>query len=58
MLRAVGLQDDDFGRPLIGIANTWTDTTPCNAHLRDLGEWVKEGRRANLPVDVLVINHD
>ena len=45
MLRAVGLQDDDFGRPLIGIANTWTDTTPCNAHLRDLGKWVKEGVR-------------
>ena len=45
MLRAVGLRDEDFGRPLIGIANTWTDTTPCNAHLRDLGEWVKEGVR-------------
>ena len=45
MLRAVGLRDDDFGRPLIGIANTWTDTTPCNAHLRDLGGWVKEGVR-------------
>ena len=45
MLRAVGLRDDDFGRPLIGIANTWTDTTPCNAHLRDLGEWVKDGVR-------------
>ncbi len=45
MLRAVGLQDDDFGRPLIGVANTWTDTMPCNAHLRDLGKWVKEGVR-------------
>jgi dihydroxy-acid dehydratase len=45
MLRAVGLRDEDFGRPLIGIANTWTDTTPCNAHLRDLGDWVKEGVR-------------
>jgi dihydroxy-acid dehydratase len=45
MLRAVGLKDEDFGRPLIGIANTWTDTTPCNAHLRDLAEWVKEGVR-------------
>jgi dihydroxy-acid dehydratase len=45
MLRAVGMRDDDFGRPLIGIANTWTDTTPCNAHLRELGEWVKEGVR-------------
>ena len=45
MLRAVGLRDEDFGRPLIGIANTWTDTTPCNAHLRELGDWVKEGVR-------------
>ena len=45
MLRAVGLGDDDFGRPLIGVANTWTDTTPCNAHLRELGAWVKEGVR-------------
>jgi dihydroxy-acid dehydratase len=46
MLRAVGLRDEDFGLPLIGIANTWTDTTPCNAHLRELGDWVKEGVRA------------
>ena len=45
MLRAVGLGDDDFGRPLIGIANTWTETTPCNAHLRQVSEWVKEGVR-------------
>lgn len=45
MLRAVGLGDDDFGRPLIGVANTWTDTTPCNVHLRELGAWVKEGVR-------------
>ncbi len=46
MLRAVGFRDEDFGRPLIGIANTWTDATPCNAHLRELGAWVKEGVRA------------
>lgn len=45
MLRAVGLTDDDFGKPIIGIANTWTDTTPCNAHLRDLARWVREGIR-------------
>jgi dihydroxy-acid dehydratase len=45
MLRAVGLEDGDFGRPLIGIANTWTDTTPCNAHLRDVAAWVREGVR-------------
>ena len=46
MLRAVGLEDDDFGRPLIGVANTWSDTTPCNSHLREVAGWVKEGVRA------------
>ncbi|MGQ0812838.1 MAG: dihydroxy-acid dehydratase [Gemmatimonadota bacterium] len=46
MLRAVGFTDDDFERPLIGVANTWSETTPCNAHLRELGQWVKEGIRA------------
>jgi dihydroxy-acid dehydratase len=46
MLRAVGLEDDDFGRPLIGVANTWSDTTPCNSHLREVAAWVKEGVRA------------
>jgi dihydroxy-acid dehydratase len=45
MLRAVGLTDEDFRKPLIGIANTWTDATPCNAYLRQLAEWVKEGVR-------------
>jgi len=45
MLRAVGLDDDDFEKPLIGIANTWTDTTPCNVHLRELGAAVREGIR-------------
>ncbi|MEX0842914.1 MAG: dihydroxy-acid dehydratase, partial [Gemmatimonadota bacterium] len=45
MLRAVGFSDDDFQRPLIGVANTWTEATPCNAHLRELGERVKEGIR-------------
>ena len=45
MLRAVGLDDDDFALPLIGIANTWTDATPCNTHLRGLGDAVREGIR-------------
>lgn len=31
------------GRPVIGICNTWSETTPCNAHLRDLAERVKNG---------------
>ncbi|MBX6364971.1 MAG: dihydroxy-acid dehydratase [Gemmatimonadetes bacterium] len=45
MLRAVGLTDEDFEKPLIGVANTWTETTPCNAHLREVAAWVKEGIR-------------
>ena len=46
MLRAVGLQDDDFQRPLVGVANTWTEVMPCNFHLRRLSAKVKEGIRA------------
>src|SRR5947209_10660174 len=46
MWRAVGLTDDDFKKPFIGIANTWTEAMPCNYHLRELAEWVKEGVRA------------
>jgi len=45
MLRAVGLTDEDFDRPLIGVANTWAETTPCNLHLREVAAWVKEGVR-------------
>ena len=46
MWRAVGLTDEDFRKPLIGIANTWTDITPCNSHLRELAAEVKAGVRA------------
>jgi dihydroxy-acid dehydratase len=45
MLRAVGLTDEDLRRPLVGVANTWTETTPCNLHLRRLAECVKQGVR-------------
>jgi dihydroxy-acid dehydratase len=45
MLRAVGLTDEDFEKPLIGIANTWAETTPCNYNLRELAEAVKVGVR-------------
>ena len=38
MLRAVGFTEDDFKRPQIGIASTWTMTTPCNMHIRDLAD--------------------
>ncbi len=46
MLRAVGMTDEDFDKPLIGIANTWTEAMPCNYHLRDLAAVLKEGIRA------------
>lgn len=39
-----GFPEDLFdGRPVIGICNTWSELTPCNAHLRDIAEWVKRG---------------
>jgi dihydroxy-acid dehydratase len=46
MLRAAGLTDDDFTKPLIGIANTWIEIGPCNYHLRELAEHVRVGIRA------------
>src|SRR6201988_4216190 len=46
MLKATGLTDDDIAKPLVAIANTWTEVTPCNYHLRALAEKVKEGVRA------------
>jgi len=45
MLRATGLTDDDFRKPLIGVANTWIEVMPCNFHLRRLSEKVKQGVR-------------
>jgi dihydroxy-acid dehydratase len=46
MLRAAGLKDDDFQKPLIGIANTWIEIGPCNLHLRELAVHVRDGIRA------------
>jgi dihydroxy-acid dehydratase len=45
MLKAIGLTDEDLAKPLIGIANTWTEIGPCNFHLRLLSAKVKEGIR-------------
>ena len=45
MLKAVGFTDDDLRRPLIGIANTWIEIGPCNYHLRELAEHVRQGIR-------------
>jgi dihydroxy-acid dehydratase len=46
MFKAIGFSDDDLRKPLIGVANTWIETMPCNFHLRRLSAKVKEGIRA------------
>jgi dihydroxy-acid dehydratase len=46
MLRAVGLGDDDFAKPQIGVASSWNEITPCNLSLDRLAKAVKEGVHA------------
>src|SRR5580704_10294399 len=46
MFKAIGFSDDDLRKPLIGVANTWIETMPCNFHLRRLSAKVKDGIRA------------
>jgi dihydroxy-acid dehydratase len=45
-LYSIGLTDEDLQKPIIGVANTWVGTMPCNFHLRRLSENVMEGIRA------------
>ncbi|MTA88544.1 MAG: dihydroxy-acid dehydratase, partial [Actinobacteria bacterium] len=45
MLRAVGLTDDDWRKPQIGIASSWNEITPCNLSLDRLSAKAKEGVR-------------
>ena len=46
MFKAIGFTSEDLAKPLIGVANTWIETMPCNFHLRRLSAKVKEGIRA------------
>jgi len=46
MFKAIGFTDSDLSKPLIGVANTWIETMPCNFHLRRLSAKMKEGIRA------------
>ncbi|GAB76633.1 dihydroxyacid dehydratase [Austwickia chelonae] len=46
MLRAVGLSDEDFAKPQIGVASSWNEITPCNLSLQRLARAVKEGVHA------------
>lgn len=45
MLRAVGFTDEDFKKPMIGIASTWSEVTPCNMHIDQLAIRAKEGAK-------------
>jgi dihydroxy-acid dehydratase len=46
MLKGIGFTDEDLAKPIIGVANTWIETMPCNYNLRELAVKVKEGIRA------------
>ncbi len=45
MLKAIGFSDEDLKKPIIGVANTWIETMPCNFNLRALADHVKAGVR-------------
>src|SRR5438045_5024830 len=45
-LKGIGYDDEALARPIIGVANTWIETMPCNFHLRALAAKVKDGIRA------------
>lgn len=47
MLRSVGFGDEDFQKPMIGIASTWAEVTPCNIHIDQLAQRAKTGARKN-----------
>ena len=47
MLRAVGFKDEDFVKPQIGVASTWSDLTPCNMHINELAEHAGKGIEAS-----------
>lgn len=46
MLRAVGFQDEDFTKPQVGVASTWSQVTPCNAHIDKLADAARTGADA------------
>lgn len=45
-LKGIGFDDEALAKPIIGVANTWTETMPCNFHLRAVSAAIKEGIRA------------
>ncbi len=57
MLRAVGMTDDDWGKPQVGVASSWNEVTPCNMPLDRLAKRAKEGVRAagGFPLEFVTI---
>jgi dihydroxy-acid dehydratase len=57
MLRAVGLSEEDMGKPQVGVASSWNEVTPCNYHLGRLASFAKEGVRAtgSVPIEFTTI---
>src|SRR3989338_8551828 len=47
MLRAVGFKDEDFSKPIVGIANAYSNLTPCNMHIDGLARKAEEGTRSS-----------
>ncbi|GAE30354.1 dihydroxy-acid dehydratase [Halalkalibacter hemicellulosilyticus] len=43
MIRATGVKDEDFNKPFVGIASTWSEVTPCNMHIDELAREAKKG---------------
>ena len=58
MLKAIGFTDDDLAKPIIGVANMWIETMPCNFNHREMAQYVKEGIRAagGTPMEINTIS--
>ena len=58
MLKAIGFTDDDLAKPIIGVADMWTETMPCNYNHREMAKYVKEGIRAagGTPMEINTIS--
>jgi dihydroxy-acid dehydratase len=57
MLRAIGMTDDDWGKPQVGVASSWNEVTPCNMSLDRLAKRAKEGIReaGGYPIEFVTI---
>lgn len=60
MLRAVGFTDEDFKKPMVGVASTWSEVTPCNMHIDQLAvsakQGIKEGGGAPLIFNTITVS--